>query len=137
MIVPTTGEDVTKDFGFTGSFAVSYGSAVTHQPARVAVTAVEDCAVTLWPYSAFDGMRSRHVEWQCVGRSVAELLYVRKENRELSFLLEDAKTRYERAQRELSPEFSRIPKHLLASYLGVTPESFSRLQRSASAKPSR
>ncbi|HEY7957475.1 MAG: hypothetical protein ACHQ17_11990 [Polyangia bacterium] len=55
---------------------------------------------------------------------------MRKEDRELAFLLESAEERYQRMLAEFPPEASRIPQHLLASYLGVAPESLSRLKRS-------
>lgn len=130
VIVPSTGEDVTKDFNFAPSFAVSFGSAVRRQPARVAVTAVEDCAVTVWGADALTQLfDSGGVEWQRFGRRVAEQLYVRKEDRELAFLTEDANARYDAMLTQFAPVAARIPQHLLASYLGITPESLSRLKR--------
>jgi CRP-like cAMP-binding protein len=129
VVGPENGEDVTKDFGFARSFTVSYGSAVRRQPARVAISAIEDCVLTVWPWDAFDGMLDQHIEWQKIGRRFAEFLYVRKENRELAFLLQDARARYDAALADFPPDVARIPKHLLASYLGIAPESLSRLKR--------
>jgi CRP-like cAMP-binding protein len=129
VVVPQTGQDVTKDFGFAGSFATSFGSAVRGEPARVAVTAVEDCAVTIWPFATLRAMLERDAEWEKLGRRIAEALYVRKEQREVALLVQSAEERY-RAMREAWPEeVERIPKHMLASYLGVAPETLSRLRR--------
>src|SRR4051812_31884280 len=50
-VLTESGDDVTKDFSFAGSFVVSFGSAVRGQPAAVAVSAVEDCDFTVWPYA--------------------------------------------------------------------------------------
>jgi len=130
VIVPDSGEDVTKDFSFAPSFAVSFGSAVRQQPARVAVTAVEDCAVTVWSADALiQLLDTGGAEWQRFGRRVAEELYVRKEDRELAFLTDDANARYDAMLTQFAPVAARIPQHLVASYLGITPESLSRLKR--------
>jgi CRP-like cAMP-binding protein len=129
VVGPDNGEDVTKDFGFARSFTVSYGSAVRGQPARVAISAVEDCVLTVWPWGAFTGLLDQHIEWQKMGRRFAESLYVRKENRELAFLLQDARARYDAALADFPPDVARVPQHLLASYLGIAPESLSRLKR--------
>ncbi len=123
------GEEATKDFSFAKSFTVSFGSAVLGRPAEVAIGAVTDCVLTVWPYAAFTAFFDRHAEWQKFGRRVAEMLYVRKERREISFLLEDAGDRY-RAMREMFPaEIERVPQHYLASYLGIRPQSLSRLKK--------
>src|SRR6185437_16751447 len=40
VVVPETGEDISKDFAFAPSLALSFGSAVRDEPAQVAVTAL-------------------------------------------------------------------------------------------------
>jgi CRP-like cAMP-binding protein len=138
LIHPETGEDVTKDFSFAPQFSMSFGSLVREQPARVAVSAVQDCAVTLWPGRAWLEALNGNIEWQKLGRKFAERLYVRKEDRELAFLLQSADERYDALLAGFPPEAEQIPQHFLASYVGVAPESLSRLKkrRKAIAKPS-
>ncbi len=122
------GEESTKDFGFAGSFTVSYGSAVMGQPAAVAIAAVTACRLSVWPFAAFTALYDRHAEWQKLGRRIAEMLYVRKERREMSFLLESAEERYAAMLRDF-PEAATIPQYYLASYLGIRPQSLSRLKK--------
>jgi CRP-like cAMP-binding protein len=124
-----TGSDVTKDIVFAPGLVTSFGSAVRNQPARVAVSAVEDCVVTLWPFSEMRRQMDGHIEWEKFRRKIAEWLYVRKEDRELAFLLQSADERYDALCAEFPPEMSKVPQHMLASYLGVAPESLSRLKR--------
>jgi CRP-like cAMP-binding protein len=129
VIAPDSGRDVTKDFNFAGSFTVSYSGAVLGQPARVAISAVEDCVLTVWRWPDFVAIFDRHVEWQRIRRRFAEMLYVRKEDRELAFLLQDANARYLAALAQFPADIARVPQHFLASYLGIAPESLSRLKR--------
>jgi len=129
LIHPETGDDVTKDFSFAPGFSLSFGSAIREQPARVAITAVQDCAVTLWPASAWFQAVNSHVEWQKLGRKFAERLYLRKEDREIAFLIQSADERYDALSTIFPQEIERIPQHFLASYMGVAPESLSRLKK--------
>src|SRR4051794_33208275 len=103
-VITPDGLDVTKDFGFPRSFAVSFGSAVQGKPARVAISAVEETAVTIWPFGVFVAMAERDVEWQKIARRLAEALYVRKEDREFAFLLQDARARYDAALAMFPPD---------------------------------
>jgi CRP-like cAMP-binding protein len=133
LILPD-GEDATKDFSFAGGFAVSYGSAVMNQPAEVGVAAVTPCKLTVWPYSAFAALYGRHSEWERFGRRIAEMLYVRKERREISLLTESADER-RLAMLRAFPQAAEIPQHFLASYLGIRPQSLSRLKKNRSHSP--
>ncbi len=127
-VVTAEGLDATKDFAVPGSFAGSFGSAIRGAPAEVSVSAVESSRLTVWPFSSVRSLYAKHLEWERLGRRVAEMLYLRKERREIDFLLLDASGRCEAARRELGESFARIPRHLLASYLGIAPESLSRLR---------
>jgi hypothetical protein len=128
-VISHDGEDVTKDFGFAPWFASSFGSAVRGVPARVAIAAVEDCAITVWPFDVVRSLYPEEIEWERFGRRVAELLYVRKEDRELAFLTQSAEQRYLSALTAFPPDLERVPQHMLATYLGIAPESLSRLKR--------
>lgn len=125
------GEEATKDFSFAGTFALPFGSAAVRRPAQVAIAAVVPTELVVWPYQALLELYESHPEWQKVGRRVAEFLYVRKEQRELSFLLMDAQTRYTAMREQFGAQIDSVPQYLLASYLGIRPQSLSRLRKQA------
>ena len=129
LVILRDGSESTKDFSFKGSFTLSFGSAALQRPAEVAIEAVVRSELLVWPYQTLLDLYDSKMEWQKVGRRVAELLYVRKEQRELSFLLLDAEARYRQMRAQLGPEVDSIPQYFLASYLGVRPQSLSRLKR--------
>jgi CRP-like cAMP-binding protein len=128
VILPDGGES-TKDFSFKGGFTLSFGSAALNRPAAVAIEAVVRTELLVWPYQVLLDLYGSSMEWQKLGRRVAELLYVRKEQRELSFLLLDAEARYRQMRAQFGAEADAIPQYFLASYLGVRPQSLSRLKR--------
>lgn len=53
--------------------------------------------------------------------------HIASQNRVLSFLTSNAKERYEQLLKQYPLLFQRVPKTLLASYLGVSRETLSRL----------
>jgi CRP-like cAMP-binding protein len=125
------GEEATKDFSFAGSFTLSFGSAAVQRPAQVAIAAIVPTELAVWPYQVLLELYESHPEWQKIGRRVAEFLYVRKEQRELSFLLMDASTRYKVMREQFGAQIDMIPQYMLASYLGIQPQSLSRLRKQA------
>ena len=135
FVVLPDGNDSTKDFSFKSSFTLSFGSAALRRPAEVAIEAVIHTELLVWPYQTLTDLYETSMEWQKVGRRVAELLYVRKEKRELSFLLLDAEARYRLMREQFGAEADAIPQYFLASYLGVQPQSLSRLKRRITNEP--
>jgi CRP-like cAMP-binding protein len=128
LIVPETGDDVTKDFSVAPTFALSFGSAVSGQPARVGIAAVTDCVVSIWPFTRLTALYDIDAEWQKLGRTLAERLYVRKEDREIAFLTLTPEQRYTAMTQAFPDLIAQVPQRHLASYLGITPESLSRLK---------
>jgi len=57
--------------------------------------------------------------------------YVAVQKRLLSFMNNDAKTRYEELLALYPALYNMVPKHLIAAYLGVTRETLSRLYNSS------
>ncbi len=134
LIVPETGDDVTKDFSFAPTFALSFGSAVSGQPARVGIAAVADCIVSRWPFARLTALYAQDAEWQKLGRLLAEQLYVRKEDREITFLTQTPEQRYAALSQTFPAMITQVPQRHLASYLGITPESLSRLKARMAAR---
>ncbi len=135
LVTLPDGNESTKDFSFKGTFTLSFGSAALQRPAEVAIAAVVRTELLVWPYRVLLDLYDSDMQWQKVGRRVAELLYVRKEQRELSFLLLDAEARYRQMRAQFGAEADAIPQYFLASYLGVQPQSLSRLRRRIADAP--
>ena len=131
----TDDKDHTKDFSPEGTFCTAFTSLVTRKPSAIYIAALEDAEVSVWPGEAFTKRAETSLAWQKLFRLFAQGLYIRKEQREISLLADDAKGRYLHFQKTF-PSLAnfkdveeRITQHMIASYLGLTPETLSRVRR--------
>ncbi|MBM4782680.1 MAG: Crp/Fnr family transcriptional regulator [Archangiaceae bacterium] len=120
--------DVTFQFFLEGSLVSSFESFRTRTPSRFSVEAIEDTEVV---------RLSRPVVTKALADAGTSALWSEALARRLetymrrveSLITESALERYQRLRRE-SPELvARVHQHYLASYLGITPVSLSRLRR--------
>jgi hypothetical protein len=67
-----------------------------------------------------------------LGRIVTEQYYIRKTNREKDFLTKTATERYEELITNRPELIHDIPVNMIAKYLGIKPESLSRIRKEIS-----
>jgi len=115
----------------------AYASLLTRQPSHLRVEALEPTQLFVLSWSEIDTLYARHVCWQIVGRRLAETQLVEREQRAHELLTASATERYRRfceTHRELLP---RLHDYDIASYIGVTPVSLSRLRARGRTGPRR
>jgi CRP-like cAMP-binding protein len=130
----TAKADVTTHIFVDGSFVADYYSYLTATPSRQTIRAVEDCALLAADRRAVSHLYESVPVWERLGRMIAEEVYLCAHERTASFLHETPEQRYVKladTQREL---LKRVPQYVIASYLGITPETLSRI-RGRSAHP--
>lgn len=122
------GEEVTKDFNFENFFCGSYASFSLQQPSRFNVVAMEN--VELYTVGRDDLFKlfDDYASLQKLGRLLMEVMFIRKELREASFLLDSAEQRYAELLAQNDQILQRVPLKYLASYLGMSAETLSRIR---------
>lgn len=128
------GEFVTKDFRSEGDFVGAYSALLRKEPAAFSIEALEPCEIVVLPFTDLLTAYTRHPSWQQIGRLIAESLYVEREVRERQLLLLTATERFAAFRRESRPLLARLSQQHIASYLGISPVSLSRLQRQHKAR---
>lgn len=122
------GKEFIKDFYFPGSIVVSYGSFLTGEPCIGYIQALEEVSLTTLSRSAYDLLLSESSEWHRLGKYISDSLLARKCRRETSFLTEDAYERYKLLLKTYPGIERHVAQHHIAAYLGIKPESLSRLK---------
>jgi CRP/FNR family transcriptional regulator, anaerobic regulatory protein len=119
-----SGKDLLFEKTFTGSLA----SFTLQKPAQFNVAAIEETSLLVIQRNALLELFEKYTCWQKLGRLLAEGLAIRKELREISFLKDSPEERYRKLLEEQPIVLQRVPLHYVASYLGMKPETLSRIR---------
>ena len=123
-----TGKEVNKHFCPERTVAASYGAFLGKTESGIAVQALEDSRLFVIDRAAYAELLESHACWQTVARKLAELIFMLGQKREAELLLLDAGERYAGFVRDYPDLVNRISQYHIASYLGIAPESLSRIR---------
>lgn len=135
--ISESGEATIKYFFPEGRFAASVGAMLTRSPSAFSVIALEDSKVLSYDFAEFKKLTERHSDIASFYiRYMERHWIVEKEPLEISFRHDTALKRYQYFIETYPGLVTRLKKHQIASYLGITPTQLSRLlQRAKSKKP--
>lgn len=123
------GEEKTTYFYFENALVGPYVSCITGQPSLITFEAIADTRLLVFPYSAMQTLYTQSHVWERFGRVLAEYLAMGLEDRMVGLLTLSAEERYlQLLQSNKQKIIERIPQHLIANYLGITPVSLSRIR---------
>lgn len=126
--VDAEGAEATRTFIAEGGLTGSLADLLSGAPALVNIEAVEATSAWRVPYAHLASLAEQEPAWLRLALRQAQGLYVRKVQREHEMLTMDAQARYRAFQRAHPGLAARVPLHLVASYLGITPVHLSRIR---------
>lgn len=127
--VDEEGNDSTKGFSETGRFLISYSAIVQQRPSFFNIEALQDSRILKFSYGTFEKMIQDDIRWYPFLYKLMESVYIMKELREKSFLLDDASKRYHEFKEQYAAVEDQIKLYHVASFLGITPEALSRIRK--------
>lgn len=126
---PHDGSDICVGFAYDGSWCGEYASFVTRTPARFDVVAVTDSVLVGIAYEDLQRLYQELKVMERFGRLILEELLVGRALREIEQLSLSAEERYDRLVKRSPQLLQLVAQKDIASYLRMTPETFSRLRR--------
>jgi len=123
------GDEFTKAILTENNFISSYSAMVLGIPSYFSVEALENSLLLEICWSDFNKLKDNDVFWLKFLLKFIEKGYIIKEKRERDLLLLDAETRYKNFLVEFPGLDQRIKQGIIASYLGIKPETLSRIRR--------
>ncbi|WP_220392968.1 Crp/Fnr family transcriptional regulator [Chitinophaga lutea] len=129
LYVDGEGREYTKNFMPEQHFIAAYSSMIARQPSRMFIEALEDSDILELDYAGWLQLLQGHACWSRLLIRMLEHAFSVKENRERDLLLLDAGKRYDLFRAEFPGLEKRVAQHLIASYLGISPVSLSRLRK--------
>lgn len=121
------GNDITEHFALPNEVVVRVESLFTGRPSLKGIQALEDCKLVAIDVTDLTALYNQHPSIERLFRLVFEDGYVRTINRIESLQFQTAEERY-RALLEATDLVNRIPLKHIASYLGITQVSLSRIR---------
>lgn len=118
---------VCIDISFDRDFLNDYMSFTTRQPTPIEVRLFEDSTIFRISHQEFQKTFASGAKGEKVTRIAAEASYIHKQNQQIDLLTKTARERYLEMLKS-NPNITRTPLKYLASYLGITPQSLSRIR---------
>lgn len=121
--------DITFDLTIENQIFSNTTSYSLGLPSSEYIQAIEDCDLCVITKVNLHLLYAQSPKWERLGRIIYENYTVLQEMRVRSFISETAKERYEILSKTKPELIRRTPQIYLANYLGITPQSLSRLRR--------
>lgn len=133
-VVDENGTESIIQFALEGWTISDLYSFLTGEPATYNIDALEDCELVLISKSAHEELLQKLPKYETYIRLQITNAYLALQRRLTSVISLHIEERY-KGFMALYPHIAqRVPQHMIASYMGLTPETLSRLRSRISAR---
>jgi CRP-like cAMP-binding protein len=132
--VDEKGSEHVMQFAFEGWWIADQFSFLTGEPSVYNIDALEDSELLLLSKHAEDEMMEKVPKMERYFRILLQNSLIATQRRLISSLSRTAEEKYNELIHSCPTIPQRVPQHMMASYLGITPETLSRIRRNVSLK---
>lgn len=129
------GLEITDYFFFENAFASDYLSLFSNQPSKLYIQTIEDSELFYIDRQKLLALGYRHPIVEQFNRVHAERAFVEIAERLDLLHHEPLEKKFTYMLQKFPALFQRVPQYQIASYLGVKPESLSRIKRKITSSP--
>ncbi|WP_420146904.1 Crp/Fnr family transcriptional regulator [Spirosoma sp.] len=122
------GREVTSWFMREDDFIISIASFYRRQPAYEYIELLEESILWSISYVQLQQLYQDFPEFNTIGRLITEKYYVLSELRSQNLRMQTAPERYQQLLTDFPDIFGRVPLKYIASHLGISAETLSRLR---------
>lgn len=120
--------DITDSLDFEGTFVARVESLVTGQPSKKGIQAIEDCDLLMINADQLFALYDSYLEIERLFKQLFLKAFIGVLNRIESIQFHSAEVRYANFLKEYPDALRRVPLKYIASYLGITQVSLSRIR---------
>ena len=125
-------KEVTQWVSTPGAFVTDFNAFFHQQPSLRDIQALADTELLTIDYGQFKALRQSMPPWTAFERVFIGKCFVFMENRVFDLISLSAEERYQRLFQQNPELLNQVPLQYLASMLGMTPETFSRIRKKLS-----
>lgn len=122
------GDDFTYTFFLEGDICVDYESILRNKPSTHFFEVLAPTETIKYNFSEIEALFDKHPRIERIARKMAEFAYVNLLNRVREFQSDSLEKRYLNLIENNEEVFQAAPLKHIASYLGVKPQSLSRIR---------
>ncbi len=123
------GENVTANFFFAPVITGDIAANITRQPTRLNFQALEDTELRVAKLETLNQLGDQHpFVWKFFARYFQQI-YMFSHQNQISQIYDTPTERYLKLFNQRPKVMEQIPQHYIASYLGIKPESLSRIRK--------
>ena len=127
------GEEVTGQFFFEGGWYTDLDSFLSNSYSRQTAQAIESTSLLYISKQDLEKLYKEVPKFERLGRLMAEQAFIGLRKKTDNLTLLDAKERYLNLLKHRPKVIRRIPQYYIASYLGIKPQSLSRIRKDVSS----
>lgn len=121
-------KQITTEFLLPNSIVAGMLSFLSNKPQRENIVALENSKIVTISKEDLFKLYEKDWKWQQAGRVLTEINFLRIEKRSICLQTLNARERYAELLKEMPEIIERVPLQYIASYLGMSPETFSRIR---------
>lgn len=128
-ITDNEGIEHTIHFALENQFIADYSNFIQQQPSIYTLQTLEETQAVVLPRTTIEWGYKNLTEGQKMGRLIAEYYFIYQDDRIKNLYVRTPKERYDSITDIFPNIHNRVPQHMIASYLGITPIHLSRLKK--------
>ena len=128
------GKEFTLDFYKSPDLCYSIESFITRQASNYSLEACTDVITYRISHNDFSIAMNNNKNLERLGRKIAEKNYIRRINNQIDRNSLSTMDRFNKVLKDWPNILDDIPQHKIATYLGIAPESLSRIKKEIKKK---
>lgn len=134
FMIDDKGNEHTLQFAMEGWWAADLYSFFTNEPSNFFIEALEDCELLLISKASYDELLDKVPAFERYFRILLQNNLIATQKRLMKSLSETAEEKYLHLVSTYPDLLQRVPQILIASFIGITPETLSRIRGNLATK---
>ncbi|MEO6683569.1 MAG: Crp/Fnr family transcriptional regulator [Ginsengibacter sp.] len=128
------GQDITTNFFSEEQWIISLENFEKRTPLNYYLTCVEETTVVIGNEQKAQELFKQFPRFETVSRQIMETVFLEQQNQMTSYITNKPEARYLELLKLRPDIFQRVPQYDIATYIGVKPESLSRIRKKLQRK---
>ncbi|MNJ86187.1 Cyclic nucleotide-binding domain protein [compost metagenome] len=128
------GEEKTNNFFTEEQWVISMQSMTNNAPSKHFLECLDECSLVVGNREKEEQLYQQHPKLETVSRKVMEQVFAEQQELSGSYFTDSPEERYINLLQTRPDLLQRVPQYIIASYIGVKPESLSRIRKRLTKK---